>query len=53
MKKNTHPDYHMITVKMVDGSTYETRSTWGKEGDVLALDIDSKTATSKYFLKML
>jgi len=22
---------------------YETRSTWGKEGDTLVLDIDSKT----------
>ncbi len=43
MKTNTHPDYHMINVQMVDGSTYETRSTYGKEGDTLVLDIDSKT----------
>jgi large subunit ribosomal protein L31 len=43
MKKDGHPDYHAITVKMVDGSTYETRSTWGKEGDTLSLDIDPKT----------
>ena len=43
MKKDVHPDYHTITVKMVDGSTYETRSTWGKEGDTLSLDIDPKT----------
>ena len=43
MKSDIHPDYHMITVKMVDGSTYETLSTWGKEGDTLVLDIDSKT----------
>ncbi|MFN3644991.1 MAG: 50S ribosomal protein L31 [Gemmobacter sp.] len=40
MKSGIHPDYHMITVKMTDGTTYQTRSTWGKEGDVLALDID-------------
>ncbi|MFZ5749775.1 MAG: 50S ribosomal protein L31 [Pseudomonadota bacterium] len=40
MKADTHPDYHFITVKMTDGSTYRTRSTWGKEGDTLALDID-------------
>ncbi len=40
MKKDIHPDYHMITVKMTDGTTYETRSTYGKEGDVLTLDID-------------
>ncbi|GLQ20446.1 50S ribosomal protein L31 [Algimonas porphyrae] len=43
MKTDGHPDYHTITVKMVDGSTYETRSTWGKEGDTLVLDIDPKT----------
>ena len=40
MKADTHPDYHMITVKMTDGTSYETRSTWGKEGDTLSLDID-------------
>ena len=40
MKKDIHPQYHMITVKMTDGSTYETRSTWGKEGDSMSLDID-------------
>ena len=43
MKKDTHPEYHQITVKMNDGSTYTTRSTWGKEGDTLKLDIDPKT----------
>ena len=43
MKKNTHPEYHQITVQMTDGSTYTTRSTWGKEGDTLKLDIDPKT----------
>ena len=40
MRQGIHPDYHFITVKMTDGSTYQTRSTWGKEGDTLALDID-------------
>lgn len=40
MKQNTHPDYHKITVVMTDGTKFETRSTWGKEGDVLQLDID-------------
>ncbi len=43
MKKNTHPDYHTITVVMTDGTTYETRSTWGSEGDSMTLDIDPKT----------
>ena len=40
MKTETHPDYHMIKVQMTDGTTFETRSTWGKEGDTLQLDID-------------
>ena len=40
MRKGIHPDYHMITVKMTDGSTYQTRSTWGKEGETISLDID-------------
>ncbi|MFC1673487.1 50S ribosomal protein L31 [Pseudomonadota bacterium] len=43
MKTDIHPDYHTITVEMTDGSTFETRSTWGKEGDVMKLDIDPKT----------
>jgi large subunit ribosomal protein L31 len=40
VKKNTHPDYHMIKVQMTDGTVFETRSTWGSEGDTLSLDID-------------
>ena len=40
MKADTHPEYHTITIKMTDGSTYTTRSTWGKEGDQMSLDID-------------
>ena len=44
MKTDTHPDYHMIKVQMTDGTTFETRSTWGKEGDTLSLDIDPKVA---------
>ena len=43
MKKNIHPDYHKIKVVMTDGSHFETMSTWGKEGDTLKLDIDSKS----------
>ena len=42
MKADTHPEYHMITVQMTDGTTFKTRSTWGKEGDTLQLDIDPK-----------
>lgn len=43
MKADTHPDYHEITVVMTDGTEYKTRSTYGKEGDVLRLDVDSKS----------
>ncbi len=40
MKKDIHPDYHTIKVQMTDGTVFETRSTWGKEGDTMQLDID-------------
>ncbi len=43
MKLETHPDYHTITVKMTDGTEFVTRTTWGKEGDVMSLDIDPKS----------
>ena len=43
MKKDIHPDYHTITVVMTDGTSFETRSTWGSEGDTLALDSDPKS----------
>lgn len=43
MKQDIHPDYHFITVTLTDGSSYKTRSTYGKEGANLALDIDPRT----------
>ncbi|MGU3497019.1 50S ribosomal protein L31 [Xanthobacteraceae bacterium A53D] len=43
MKSDIHPDYHFIKVVMTDGSEYTTRSTFGKEGDTLQLDIDPRT----------
>ena len=43
MKEKIHPDYHKISVVMTDGTTFETRSTWGKEGASMRLDIDPKT----------
>lgn len=43
MRKEGHPDYHEITVVMTDGSQFVTRSTYGKAGDKLHLDIDPKT----------
>jgi large subunit ribosomal protein L31 len=43
MKKGIHPDYHEITVVMTDGSSFKTRSCYGKPGDTLRLDIDPKS----------
>jgi large subunit ribosomal protein L31 len=43
MKQEIHPDYHEINVVMTDGSSFTTRSTYGKPGDTLRLDIDSKS----------
>jgi len=40
MKKEIHPDYHIIDVKMTDGTVVQMKSTWGKEGEQLSLDID-------------
>lgn len=40
MKKEIHPEYHMIDVKMTDGTVIKMRSTYGSEGDTLSLDID-------------
>ena len=43
MKKDIHPKYHDITVVMTDGTSFKTRSTWGKPGATLKLDIDPKS----------
>jgi large subunit ribosomal protein L31 len=40
MKQGIHPDYHFITVKMTDGTTYQTRTTWGKPDQLMTLEID-------------
>ncbi len=43
MKPDTHPDYHLVKVVMTDGTEFTTRTTWGKPGDTLHLDIDPKS----------
>ena len=43
MKQGIHPDYHEINIVMTDGTAYKTRSTWGKPGDTMRLDVDPKT----------
>jgi large subunit ribosomal protein L31 len=43
MKPDTHPDYHTVKVVMTDGTEFTTRTTWGKPGDTLHLEIDPKS----------
>ena len=43
MKPDIHPDYHTVKVVMTDGTEFTTRTTWGKPGDTLHLDIDPKS----------
>ncbi len=40
MKKDLHPEYHLIDVKMTNGDIVQMKSTWGKKGDTLALEVD-------------
>ena len=40
MKEGIHPDYHRVKIVMTNGTEYWTRSTYGKDGDTLNLDID-------------
>lgn len=43
MKSDIHPNYHLIKVVMTDGTEFTTRSTYGRQGETLNLDIDPKT----------
>jgi large subunit ribosomal protein L31 len=43
MKKGIHPNYHFVEVRLNDGTTYKTRTTWGEAGQQLTLDIDPTT----------
>ena len=43
MKKGIHPDYHEITYVMTDGEKRTVRSTLGKAGDVINLEVDPKS----------
>ena len=39
MKKDIHPDYHLLTVTLADGTKFETRSTL--QGNEYVSDVDS------------
>jgi large subunit ribosomal protein L31 len=36
-----HPKQHLVKVRSTNGSEFEIMTTWGKEGEVLTLDLDS------------
>ena len=40
MKADIHPAYHLIDVRMTDGTVVQMKTTWGKEGDTMNLEID-------------
>ncbi len=40
MKRDIDPEYHLKNVVMTNGTTFQTKSTYGKEGDTINLDID-------------
>jgi large subunit ribosomal protein L31 len=40
MKKDLHPDYHVVDVKLTDGTVVQMKTCWGSEGDTMTLDID-------------
>ena len=40
MKKDIHPDYHLIDVKMTNGDIVQMKSTYRKEGATLTLEVD-------------
>lgn len=39
-KKEIHPNYHTIIVKLTNGQEFKTKSCFGKEGSTIVLDID-------------
>ena len=40
MKDGIHPEYHQIDVRMTDGTVVQMKTTWGKDGDTMNLEID-------------
>lgn len=39
-KKNIHPDYHTVYLVFPNGKEIQTKSTFGKEGDKIHMDMD-------------
>ncbi|MDI9313516.1 MAG: 50S ribosomal protein L31 [Hydrotalea sp.] len=43
MRSGIHPEYHEIVIETTNGGAYTTRSTWGKAGEKMKLEIDPDT----------
>ncbi len=43
MRSGIHPEYHEIDIETTSGAVYKTRSTWGKAGEKMKLEIDPDT----------
>ena len=43
MRSGIHPDYHEIVIETTNGTAYTSRSTWGKAGEKMKLEIDPDT----------
>lgn len=39
-KKDNYPEYHTVNVVLTNGEKFEVQTSWGKENDVLKLDVD-------------
>jgi large subunit ribosomal protein L31 len=40
MQPNIHPNYHEVTIELTSGKNFKTRSSYGKPGAVIKLEID-------------
>ena len=39
-RKNIHPEMHEVSIVLADGTNFTVKTTHGKEGDVIKLDVD-------------
>lgn len=40
MQRKIHPKLNTIKIELLNGQSFETKSTYGKEGGTLKLDVD-------------
>ena len=44
----THPKQHKVHVTMTNGDKFDILTVWGKEGDALKLDVDTKNQNTLF-----